>query len=302
VSIAFWALLGVSFGYATFVTHKTAPAWPLGLAVIAMAGLAGFGTLARSEPRTTSEAQRVKLAERLGPRVFVPALIIPTVAVVFPTVVAQLRVGGKPLLATGTPTLIGLGVGSVLAVLVGLLMLRRAAPLTGAPLTPAVPVREGSRLLQQIGWAAVLPQMLATLGLLFDKAGVGKAVGKVTGMVLPHGSLFAAVLLYCAGMAVFTIVMGNAFAAFPVMTAAIGWPVLVQQFHGNPAVVFAVGMLAGFCGTLCTPMAANFNIVPAALLEMKDQYGPIKAQVPTAIPMLACNIAILYLFAFPGRP
>ena len=33
----------------------------------------------------------------------------------------------------------------------------------------------------------------------------------------------------------------------------------------------AIGMLAGFCGTLMTPMAANFNIVPAALLELKDQ-------------------------------
>ena len=77
--------------------------------------------------------------------------------------------------------------------------------------------------------------------------------------------------------------MGNAFAAFPVMAAAIGVPILIQQSGGNPAVIGAVGMLAGFCGTLCTPMAANFNIVPAALLELKDQHGVIKAQVPTAI-------------------
>jgi uncharacterized membrane protein len=92
--------------------------------------------------------------------------------------------------------------------------------------------------------------------------------------------------------------MGNAFAAFPIMTAAIGYPVLVQQFHGNAAAVFAIGMLAGFCGTLCTPMAANFNIVPAALLEMKDKYGPIKAQIPTAVPLLACNVALMYFLAF----
>ena len=46
-------------------------------------------------------------------------------------------------------------------------------------------------------------------------------------------------------------------------------------------------------------MAANFNIVPAALLELKDQYGPIKAQIPTAIPLLGCNIVIMYFFAFP---
>jgi uncharacterized membrane protein len=116
--------------------------------------------------------------------------------------------------------------------------------------------------------------------------------------VLPKGVLILAVLVYCVGMALFTIIMGNAFAAFPVMTAAVGWPVLVQQYDGNPAAVFAVGMLAGFCGTLVTPMAANFNLVPAALLELKDQYGPIKAQIPTAVPLLACNVLIMWLFCF----
>ena len=166
------------------------------------------------------------------------------------------------------------------------------------PRSPAVPLHEGRRLLEHIGWAAILPQMLATLGLLFNASGVGKAVGRITDHLVPKGSLIAAVALYCIGMAVFTIIMGNAFAAFPVMTAAVGWPLLVQQFDGTPAVVFAIGMLAGFCGTLCTPMAANFNLVPAALLEMKDQYGPIKAQVPTAVPLLACNIVLMYVFAF----
>lgn len=31
--------------------------------------------------------------------------------------------------------------------------------------------------------------------------------------------------------------MGNAFAAFPIMTAAIGWPVLVENFDGNPTAI-----------------------------------------------------------------
>jgi len=114
-----------------------------------------------------------------------------------------------------------------------------------------------------------------------------------------RGVLFAAVVVYCAGMALFTIIMGNAFAAFPVMTAAVGWPILIQVFHGNPASVFAIGMLAGFCGTLTTPMAANFNIVPAALLELKDQYGPIKAQIPTAIPLWVVNVLLMYFVSFP---
>jgi uncharacterized membrane protein len=63
-------------------------------------------------------------------------------------------------------------------------------------------------------------------------------------------------------------------------------------------VVGAIGMLAGFCGTLMTPMAANFNIVPAALLELKDRNGVIRAQVGTAIPLLLVNIVLIYVLAF----
>ncbi len=108
----------------------------------------------------------------------------------------------------------------------------------------------------------------------------------MAGAIIPHGSIFLAVLLYALGMVVFTMIMGNAFAAFPVMAAAIGVPILIQQDGGKPAVIGAVGMLAGFCGTLMTPMAANFNIVPAALLELKSQYGVIRVQIATAIPLL----------------
>jgi uncharacterized membrane protein len=63
-------------------------------------------------------------------------------------------------------------------------------------------------------------------------------------------------------------------------------------------VVGAVGMLTGFCGTLMTPMAANFNIVPAALLELRNQNAVVRAQVATAIPLLIANILILYIAGF----
>ncbi|HVH38107.1 MAG TPA: DUF979 family protein, partial [Sphingomicrobium sp.] len=133
---------------------------------------------------------------------------------------------------------------------------------------------------------------------LFAAAGVGEIIGSMTESVIPEGSIFLTILVFAVGMAGFTMIMGNAFAAFPVMAAAIGVPLLIQGYGGDPAVVGAVGMLAGFCGTLMTPMAANFNIVPAALLELKDQYGVIRAQVGTALPLLAANILILYFAAF----
>jgi uncharacterized membrane protein len=140
--------------------------------------------------------------------------------------------------------------------------------------------------------------MLASLGAVFALAGMGNAVGGIIGHLIPGDSLFGAVLVYCLGMALFTMVMGNAFAAFPVMAAAIGVPLLIHTYHGNPAVIGAIGMLAGYCGTLLTPMAANFNLVPAALLELRDQNGVIKAQVGTAIPLLACNLLLMYFLAF----
>jgi uncharacterized membrane protein len=289
-SAVFWGLLGASFIYGTWVVRKTAPAWLLGIAVIAMAVLAGAGFPGNGRQRTTTTAERITFSGRFGNRLFVPALVIPVVAVIFGAMLTKVEIGGRSLLETGFATIIGLGVASLLALLTAFVLLR--------PSAPSVPITEGRRLLEHIGWLVVLPQMLATLGLLFTTSGVGTAVGRIAKAIVPSGSLIAAVMLYCIGMAIFTVIMGNAFAAFPVLTAAVGWPLLVQQFHGNPALVFAVGMLSGFCGTLCTPMAANVNIVPAALLEMRDQYGPIKAQIPTAIPLLACNIVIMYVLAF----
>jgi uncharacterized membrane protein len=152
--------------------------------------------------------------------------------------------------------------------------------------------------MDSVGWAAVLPQMLAALGAVFAMAGVGEVVGGIAGQVIPDGNLFAAVAVFAVGMALFTMIMGNAFAAFPVMTAAVGLPILIQQYGGEPAIVCAIGMLAGFCGTLMTPMAANFNIVPAVLLDLKDQNGVVKAQVGTAVPLFFVNLLLIYFLAF----
>jgi uncharacterized membrane protein len=60
----------------------------------------------------------------------------------------------------------------------------------------------------------------------------------------------------------------------------------------------AIGMFSGYCGTLMTPMAANFNMVPAALLELPDKNAVIKVQVPTALTMLAVNIVLLDFLMF----
>ena len=114
---------------------------------------------------------------------------------------------------------------------------------------------------------------------------------------VPVDSRLAAVLAYGLGMVLLTVIMGNAFAAFPVMTAGVGLPLLVRLHGADPALVGALGMLTGYCGTLLTPMAANFNLVPVALLELPDPHAVIKAQAPTALLLLTVNLALLYWLA-----
>ena len=281
---AFWGLLATSFWFGDFLGDIGNGVLVLALVAIAGAHLLGKG----ARPSTTSQERKIH-SDRLGNKLFLPALVIP-----FTAFVGTLAFNYTPLKDSGlidpkSVTLILLGVGAIVALATCYAWLRPP---------PFAPIDEGGRLADSIGWALVLPQMLAALGVIFAAAGVGTTIGAMASAIIPHGNIFLAVVLFALGMVAFTMIMGNAFAAFPVMAAAIGVPILIQADGGNPAVIGAVGMLAGFCGTLMTPMAANFNIVPAALLELKNQYGVIKAQVPTALPLLIANILILYVAGF----
>lgn len=276
---AFWGLLALSM-----LAGDRLGDFGNGLLVLALVALAGVGGLGRGGT-AEDPAQRRAEADRRGNRLFLLAMVIPLTALAG-------TLGFKHLPGLVDPkqvTLVSLGLGVMLALVIGQIWLRPRV---------LVPLEEGRRLMDAVGWAAILPQMLASLGAVFALAGVGEVVGHFAAEVIPEGSRLGAVIAYGMGMAVFTMVMGNAFAAFPVMASAIGMPLLVHQYHGNPAVVAAIGMLAGFCGTLMTPMAANFNVVPAALLDLRDRNAVVKAQVPTALPLLLVNIALIWLLAF----
>lgn len=281
---AFWTLLTVSFWAGDMIGNLGN-----GVLVLALVALAGTHRLGRGSQQTSSEEEREQYSQHYGNKLFVPALVIPFTAFVGTLVFNYTPLKSWNLIDPKAVTLVLLGCGVVIALVAACAWLRPQ---------PAAPVDEGSRLANSIGWAMVLPQMLASLGVIFATAGVGNTIGAMVGQVIPQGSVFMAVLLYAFGMVVFTMIMGNAFAAFPVMAAAIGVPILVHADGGNAAVIGAVGMLTGFCGTLMTPMAANFNIVPAALLELKSQYSVVRAQVPTALALLAANILILYVAGF----
>ena len=283
-NMAFWALVACSFWFGDLIGDVAN-----GVLVLALVALAGAHLLGRSAGHSTTDEERQRFSERFGNKLFLPALIIPFIAFVGTLLFTYTPLKDSGVIEAKSVTLVLLGVGVIIALIACYAWLQ--PPVLAA-------VDEGGRLADSIGWALVLPQMLASLGAVFAAAGVGDTIGAIAGQVIPHGSIFLAVLLYALGMVVFTVIMGNAFAAFPVMATAIGVPILIHQDGGNPAVIGAVGMLTGFCGTLMTPMAANFNIVPAALLELKNQYGVIKMQIATAIPLLIANILILYVAGF----
>jgi uncharacterized membrane protein len=280
---AFWGLVALSL----LAGHRLGDLTN-GFLVLGLAALATLKLIGRGAP-STNEAERTADGERHGNKLFLPILIVLLTAVAGTLLYLYTPLNQSGLFERNRETFILLCLGVLLALAIIFVWLRPP---------PLAPLDEGRRLIDAVGWAAVLPLMLAALGLVLADTGVGKTIGSLVLTVIPEGSVLPAVIAYGLGMAVFTILTGNAFAAFPVMATAIGVPLLIQAYGGDPAVVGAIGMLAGFCGTLMTPMAANFNLVPAALLELKDQNGVIKAQIGTALPLLAVNILLIYFLAW----
>ncbi|MYM65801.1 DUF979 family protein [Pseudoduganella sp. FT55W] len=279
-SALFWALYAV-----IYLAGKQLPPVVAGLLMVVMALIAGFGGVTLGRYGDRSDEERRSSAQRLGHKLLIPALLIPITTVIGSTLFKDVKWGELFLLDPKNLTLVSLGCGSLFAVATACWLTRS---------TPMQAMRESRRLIDHLGWAVVLPHMLAVLGLLFTEAGMGKAVAHVVTSYINMDVRLVAVAVFCIGMALFTIIMGNGFAAFPVMAGGVGIPVLVGVYHANPAVMAAIGMFSAYCGTLMTPMAANFNIVPAALLELPDKNAVVKMQVPTALPLLLANIALLY--------
>ncbi|MGS0736557.1 DUF979 domain-containing protein [Pseudomonas sp. GG8] len=277
----FWGLFSIAF----LVGEQLPPAL-VGVGVLAMAAIAGCGGVGMGKHHDLPDKARRASAGRLGNKLFIPALAIPLVTVIGAVFLKNVKFGDVALLDPANSTFVSLGIGCLIALALACWLTRD---------TPVQAMRESRRLTEALGWALVLPQMLAMLGLLFNDAGVGKAVAHLATAYINLDFRLVAVMVYVLGMALFTVVMGNGFAAFPVMTGGIGVPVLVGMYGANPAVMAAIGMFSGYCGTLMTPMAANYNIVPAALLELPDKYAVIKAQIPTALAMLVVNIVLLYV-------
>ena len=265
----FWFLLGIIFAAGTFIPYMVS-----GILLTIMGTLTLFKQVKVGKTAPVTEEEGEAGAKRLGSSIFVPAVVLAVVAVI----ISYTPLGGQ----------VGIGIASFISLIV-------AMALTGAK--PKTVLDDTDRMFQSVGTVGILPQLLAALGVIFTAAGVGDVISNAISGFIPEGSRFLGVLAYCLGMAIFTMVMGNGFAAFTVITAGIGVPFVIAQ-GGDPVIAGTLAMTAGFCGTLVTPMAANFNALPVALLEMKDQNGVIKTQAPIAIILLAIHVALMYYLAF----
>lgn len=268
---AFWFILAF-----TFIAGPYVPKFITGLCVIIMAALTALGKVSQSKSDVPSAEETRSHANKLGYKVFIPSLVLAVSAVLVATFWKDLGANNA------------IGVSAIIA-LVSVFAITKAKPKSI--------VTDGSRLMDNVGPVGILPQVLAALGALFTAAGVGNVIASGVEAVIPNGQKFIAVAIYCIAMALFTAIMGNGFAAFSVITVGIGIPFLINQ-GANPFVVGALGLTAGYCGTLMTPMAANFNIMPAALLETKNKYNIIKMQLPVAVTMLVIHIFLMYFLAF----
>jgi len=285
----FWMLLAIIFAAGEWV-----PGSVVGYALVLLAGLAASGkvTYLRREDESVAAAALEfsrQGAARLRDRLFVPALLVPATAVLGSMVLSRVRFASVALISAENTSVVAVSLGAVVALVAGLRLTRAR---------PAAALDTGSVLLQTAGWALILPQFLAALGSIFAKSGVGAAVAHVLNVLIPTHTPFAAVGAYCFAMALLTACLGNAFAAFAVATGGIGLPLIVHEHHGNPAIMGAMGMLAGYCGTLVTPLAAPFNVVPVMLLGLKDEYAVIKAQAPLAAIIFVANLALMYFCVY----
>lgn len=266
----FWGIVSV-----IFIFGKLIPSTIIGVLIIVIAVLSALkqiniGTLKQLDSTFT----QLK-ADKLGLKIFIPSLTIAIVAML----IAQF---------TSFSGTVAIGIAATVALLLTF-VITKAKPIEY--------IEDSNRMFQSVGVFAILPQLLASLGALFTAAGVGDIISNIISGVIPDGNRLAGVIAYCVGMAIFTAIMGNGFAAFSVITVGIGVPFVFAQ-GGDPIVCSALALTAGFCGTLLTPMAANFNMLPAALLEMKDKNGVIKAQAPFALVLLTIHIILMYTLGF----
>lgn len=266
----FWCSFGIVCAFGDWLPAKVS-----GILVIIMCMPPIFKRVKVGKVNAPEKSHTEKQYKKIGMKIFVPALTVAVFSLVFA-------------LFTNISSMIGITIGTFVAVII----LMAYSPKENKP---QVFMQDSERFLSLMGPLCMLPQLLGCLGGIFTQAGVGEVIANLVEKVVPKGNMNVGIIVFAIGMALFTMIMGNAFAAITVMTVGIGGP-FVLSYGADPVTIGMLALTCGYCGTLCTPMAANFNIVPVAILNMKDRWGVIKNQVLVAVIMLTVQICYMIVF------
>ncbi len=259
----FWCAFGIACAFGNWL-----PAQVTGTLVVIMILPAIFKRVKPGFSLAPAKEYCEAQFKKIGMKIFIPALSMGIMALIFA-------------LFTDISSLVGIGVGIIISMIILMAYSKDNKP--------KVFLDDAERVLSMMGPLCLLPQLLACLGGIFTAAGVGDVISQIVSYFVPEGNVNVGIIVYALGMVAFTAIMGNAYAAITVLTVGIGAP-FVLAYGADPVVIGAVALTTGFCGTLLTPMAANFNIVPVALLDMKKKFGVIRNQAVIAVIMIVVQI------------
>ena len=268
----FWCSFGVVCGFGTWLPAKVSGALVLIMCLPPIFKKVKIGKV--DNPTKEHTEQQFK---KIGMKIFIPAFSVAVCSLFFA-------------LFSNMSSMIAITIGVIVAMIL-------LIAYDSKQNKPVVFLNDSERFLGITGPLSMLPQLLGCLGGVFTAAGVGDVIAQLVEKVVPKGNVNVGIIIYAIGMVLFTMIMGNAFAAITVMTVGIGAP-FVLAYGANPVVIGMIALTCGYCGTLLTPMAANFNVLPAALLELKDKNAVIKAQAPIAIILLVTHIFLMYTLGF----
>lgn len=263
----FWCSFGIVCGFGSWLPAKVS-----GVLVLIMCLPPIFKKVKIGKTDNPTKEHTEQQFKKIGMKIFVPAFSVAVCSLFFA-------------LFSNMSSMVAITVGVIVAMI--LLMAFDAKQNK-----PAVFLNDSERFLGITGPLSMLPQLLGCLGGVFTAAGVGDVIAQLVEKIVPKGNVNIGIIVYAIGMVLFTMIMGNAFAAITVMTVGIGAP-FVLAYGANPVMIGMLALTCGYCGTLLTPMAANFNILPVAILNMKDRWGAIKNQVLVAIFMLVFQICYM---------
>ncbi len=263
----FWCSFGIVCGFGTWLPAKVS-----GVLVLIMCLPPIFKKVKIGKVDNPTKEHTEQQFKKIGMKIFIPAFSVAVCSLFFA-------------LFSNMSSMIAITIG----VFVAMILL---IAYDSKQNKPAVFLNDSERFLGITGPLSMLPQLLGCLGGVFTAAGVGDVIAQLVEKVVPKGNVNVGIIIYAIGMVLFTMIMGNAFAAITVMTVGIGAP-FVLAYGANPVVIGMIALTCGYCGTLLTPMAANFNILPVAILNMKDRWGVIKNQVLVALIMLVFQICYM---------